>query len=282
MQTLLEIIKKTAGFLDKRGVENPRLNAELLIGHGLGLARMQLYLQFERPLTEEELDRIRPLVKRRGDREPLQYIVGSTDFAGITLKVDRRALIPRPETEYFVEILRERLAASPPAQILDLGTGSGALALALAQGWPSAQAQGVDLSVEALALAAENAAALSLAGRVRIIRSDWFAEVTAGSVFDLIVANPPYLSDAETAAAQQEVRDFEPLSALSAGPDSAAALNRLVREARPWMAPGGLLALETGIGHHDALAALSRECGYASAESINDLTGRPRFLLIRQ
>jgi release factor glutamine methyltransferase len=242
---------------------------------------MQLYLQFERPLTEAELDRIRPLVKRRGDREPLQYIVGSTDFAGITLKVDPRALIPRPETEYLVEILRERLAVSPPAQILDLGTGSGALALALAHGWPAAQAQGLDLSGEALALAAENAAALSLTGRVRFVLSDWFSQVASGSVFDLIVANPPYLSDEETAATQQEVRDFEPLPALTAGPDSAAALSRLVREGRPWLAAGGLLALETGIGHHEALAALSRECGYASAESINDLAGRPRFMLIR-
>jgi release factor glutamine methyltransferase len=281
MQTLLEIIKKTAGFFEKRGVENPRLNAELLIGHGLSLPRMQLYLQFERPLTDPELDRIRPLVKRRGDREPLQYIVGTTDFADLTLKVDRRALIPRPETEYLVEILRDRLTASPPTHVLDLGTGSGALALALAHAWPAAEVLGVDVSTDALALAGENAVALSLSARVRFVPSDWFAAVPPDSRFELIVANPPYLSDTETAEAAPEVKDFEPRSALSAGPDSAAALGRIVREARAWLAPGALLALETGIGHHAALAAVAQECGYPSSESINDLTGRPRFMLIR-
>jgi release factor glutamine methyltransferase len=275
---VLEIIKRTTGFFEQRGVESPRLNAELLIGHALGLKRMQLYLQFERPLTEAELEKIRPLVKRRGGREPLQYVMGETEFSGLKLKVDRRALIPRPETERLIELVTQQLA-SPPATVLDLGTGSGAIALALAKAWPGAVVTAVDKSEEALALARENAGACGLAGRVKFVSSDWFAGVPAGEKFALIVANPPYLSDEETAAAQPEVKDFEPRLALSAGANSAADLERIIRAARPYLAPGGLLACETGIAQHQALVALAAGEGYTRAESLRDLTGRERYLL---
>ncbi|MFH1499596.1 MAG: peptide chain release factor N(5)-glutamine methyltransferase, partial [Verrucomicrobiota bacterium] len=216
MPTILEIIQKTADFFATKGVESPRLNAETLVGHALGLKRMQLYLQFERPLADADLDRIRPLVKRRAMREPLQHILGTVEWAGLVLKCDRRALIPRPETEYLVELLSARLADGPPATILDLGTGTGALACALATTYPSAAVTAVDLSEEALALATENVAALGLTERVRLLRSDWFAGLAAGETFDLIVANPPYLAEEETAESEPEVRRFEPLTALTA------------------------------------------------------------------
>ena len=156
MPTLLEIIKKTTDFLAAKGVESARLNAELLIGHALGMKRMALYLQFERLLGEPELEKIRPLVRRRSLREPLQYILGETEFHGLKLKVDRRALIPRPETELLVESV---IAASlvPPGAILDLGTGSGAIALALAQKFTDAKVTATDVSEDALALARVNA-----------------------------------------------------------------------------------------------------------------------------
>ncbi len=278
MLTVLEIIKRTTEFLDKRGVEGPRLNAELMIGHALGLKRMQLYLQFERPLTEPELEKIRPMVKRRGNREPVQYILGETEFSGLKLKVDRRALIPRPETERLIELVTQRLTAAP-ANILDLGTGSGAIALALAKAWPAATVVAADNSAEALALARENAEASGLAGRVKFVLSDWFASLGAGEKFELIVANPPYLSDAEMNAAQPEVNDFEPRGALSAGANSAAALEQIIRGARPYMAAGGLLACETGIAQHQQLLELTSQSGYALAESLRDLTGRERYLL---
>lgn len=278
MLSVLEIIKRTTGFFEQRGVESARLNAELLIGHALGLKRMQLYLQFERPLTEAELEKIRPLVKRRAGREPLQYVMGETEFSGLKLKVDRRALIPRPETERLIELVTQRFAA-PPATVLDLGTGSGAIALALAKAWPEAVVTAVDKSEEALALARENAEACALAGRVTFLSSDWFAGVPAGEKFVLIVANPPYLSDEETAAAQPEVKDFEPRMALSAGTNSAADLERIIRAARPYLAPGGLLACETGIAQHQALVALATAEGYTRAESLRDLTGRERYFL---
>ena len=278
MLTVLEIIKRSTEFLAKHGVESPRLNAELLVGHALGLKRMQLYLQFERPLAEAELAKIRPLVKRRSEREPLQYIVGATEFAGVALKVDRRALIPRPETELIVEFAKE-LCAPPPAAILDLGTGSGALALALAKQFADAKVTAVDLSREALALAAENAAALDLAARVNFIESDWFAAVPAEARFDLIVANPPYLSDAEVAETAPEVRGFEPHRALTSGATGLEALEPIIGAAKARLAPGGWLICETGIAQHAALLARLQAAGYARRESRKDLTGRDRFVL---
>src|SRR5476649_1113186 len=147
MLTVLEIIKKTTDFFTGKGIESARLNAELLVGHALGLKRMQLYLQFERPLVEADLEKIRPLVRRRAQREPLQYVLGETEFHGLRLKVDRRALIPRPETELLV-VSALAACAIPPARALDLGTGSGAIALAIAKESPAAVVTAVDLSNE--------------------------------------------------------------------------------------------------------------------------------------
>lgn len=278
MLTVLEIIKRTTEFFTKRGVESARLNAELLIGHALGLKRMQLYLQFERPLTEAELEKIRPLVKRRGNREPLQYIIGETEFCGLKLKVDRRALIPRPETEYLVELLAEKLSA-PPATILDLGTGSGALALALAAKYPESTVTAVDKSADALALARENAEALKLIERVRLLSSDWFSALASGERFQLIIANPPYLTDAEVKEATPEVKEHEPISALLAAADGRADLEHIIAHARSFLMEGGLLACETGIAQHGHLLECAKRRGYARTESLRDLTDRDRYLL---
>lgn len=278
MLTILEIIKRTTDFLEKKGVESARLNAELLVGHALGLKRMQLYLQFERPLTEAELEKIRPLVKRRGNREPLQHIVGEVEFLSLKLKVDRRALIPRPETEHLIELLAKELPAAP-ATILDLGTGSGAIALALAVKYPAAAVTGVDQSPQALSLAQENAALTGLDARVKFIQSDWFAAVPAGTKFPLIVANPPYLSEDEVRDAQPEVKDFEPVAALTPGKDGASDLIKIVTEAPRYLASGGLLACETGIAQHAQLQELAALSGYVRTKSLPDLTGRDRYLL---
>jgi release factor glutamine methyltransferase len=278
MLTVLEIIKRTTEFFEKRGVESARLNAELLIGRALELKRMQLYLQFERPLTEAELEKIRPLVKRRGNREPLQYILGETEFAGLRLKVDRRALIPRPETEYLVELLTGKFT-TPPAAVLDLGTGTGALALALAAKYPEACVVALDKNSDALALATENATALNLVSRVRFVLSDWFSMLARDERFNLIVANPPYLTDTEVKEAAPEVREHEPLSALVASDEGRADLEHILREGRTFLHAGGLLACETGIAQHARLAGVAREYGYARTESLRDLTGRDRYLL---
>jgi len=281
MLAVLEIIKKTTDFFAAKSVENPRLNAELIVGHALGLKRMQLYLQFERLLSEPELEKIRPLVRRRSQREPLQYILGETEWFGLKLKVDRRALIPRPETERLAELVTE-LVATAPARILDLGTGTGALALGLAKHWPEAQVVAVDKSAEALALARENATALGLDGRVSFVESDWFAALPPGEPFDLIVSNPPYLTEAETAAAEPEVRGHEPHSALVAPEEGLADLRLIIAAAPRYLRASGLLALETGIAQHAALLALCAEAGFSRSESKQDLAGRDRFVFAWQ
>ena len=278
MLTVIEVIKKTSEFFATKGVESPRLNAELLVGHALGLPRMRLYIEFERPVSDAELGAIRELVRRRGRREPLQYILGTADFAGLRLKVDRRALIPRPETELLVETVIGRCPAAP-ARVLDLGTGSGAVALALARAYAGAAVTAVDSSPDALQLAAENASALGLADRVAFVLSDWLSGLPADAAFDLVVSNPPYLSDDEVAAAAPEVRDHEPRQALASGACGLSDLSRILADAVGHLSPGGLLALETGIGHHGALAAQAAANGYARSESLRDLTGRDRFFL---
>lgn len=278
MFTVIEIIKKTTDFFTTKGIESPRLNAELLIGHALERKRMQLYLEFERPLSEGELERIRPLVRRRAQHEPLQYIVGETGFFGLKLKVDRRALIPRPETEQLVEHVAAARAASPPSRILDLGTGSGAIALALAQAFPAATIIAIDRSDDALALARENAVSTALAERVTFLSSDWFAAVPPG-VFDVVVSNPPYLTAEETAQTSPEVREFEPTQALTAANGGLADLEKIIAGAPPFLAAGGLLALETGIAQHERLRSVVQAAGFSRSETKQDLTGRDRFVL---
>ena len=278
MLTLLEVIKRTTDFFAAKEVENPRLNAELLVGHALGLPRMQLYLQFERLLTEPELERIRPLVKRRGQREPLQYLLGETEFFHVRLKTDRRALIPRPETERLCELITERME-KPPTTILDLGTGGGAIALGLANFYPQATVTAADLSDEALALARENAEALGLISRVRLVRSDWYGGLESGMRFDLIAANPPYLSADDVAGATPEVREHEPRVALTPGSEGREALDLIIAGAPARLAPDGLLALETGIDQHATLQERAAAAGFTRGESRTDLNNRDRYLL---
>ncbi len=278
MLTVIEVLKKTSEFFASKGIESPRLNAELLVGHALGLPRMRLYLEFERPVGEAELGAIRELARRRGRREPLQYVLGFADFLGLRLKTDRRALIPRPETELLVETVVARCAA-PPGRILDLGTGCGAIALALASAFPGARVTAVDVSPEALSLAAENAQATGLAARVDLVESDWYSGLAPGEPFGLIVANPPYLTAEEAAASAPEVRAHEPALALASGPDGFSAMGTIVSGAAGFLSEGGMLALETGIGHHARLGKSLLEAGFSRTESLPDLSGRDRFLL---
>jgi release factor glutamine methyltransferase len=278
MLTVLEVVKKTSEFFAGKGIESPRLNAELLVGHALGLPRMRLYLEFERPLGEVEVGKIRELARRRGRREPLQHILGFTEFHGLRLAADRRALIPRPETELFVETIISRCEA-PPRAILDLGTGGGAIALSLARAFPDALVTAVDASPEALSLAAENAASTGLSGRVTFLESDWFGSLPPGAAYDVVASNPPYLSASEASEAAPEVRDHEPARALASGDGGFSDIGRIVAGSRAVLAPGGMLALETGTGHHARLAAALAAAGYARIESLRDLTGRDRFFL---
>lgn len=278
MNSLLELLKKSTDFLAKKGIENARLQSELIFAGTLHCRRLDLYLQFERPLTQEQVNILRERIVRRSKREPVQYIVGDTDFRNLTLKCDVRALIPRPETEELVGFVLEKLnvarPAGTPARVLDLGTGTGAIALSIASERENTQVFAVDKSPDALALARENAEMLGIAA-VEFLQSDWFENVTG--TFDVIVSNPPYLTQAEWECAQPEVRDHEPLSALVAADAGLFDLERILRSARGHLAPGGFIALETGIAQHEALAETARECGFSRTESKTDLSERPRF-----
>jgi release factor glutamine methyltransferase len=281
MLALLEVIKRTADFFRKAGIETPRLDAELILADVLGLTRMELYQHFERPLTEVELDRVRPLVKRRSKREPLQHILGWVDFYDLRIKVDRRALIPRPETEELVDLLARRPGPAP-GSILDLGAGSGALTLALARAFPEAKLVGVERSAAALELARENARTNGMEGRVRFLAGDWFGPLEEEVRFDLIVSNPPYLTEEEWETAQPEVRDFEPREALVASDGGCADLERILAEAPRWLTAGGLLALETGVDQHVRLGRAALAAGLVEIESKRDLSGRDRYVWARR
>ena len=275
MLTIREIKMRTETFFREKGVPNAKLDTDILIAHSLGIKRLDIYLDLDRPLTEAQLTVLRPLVQRRASREPLQYIIGKTEFYGITLKVDPRALIPRHETEELIELIVERLE-TPPARILDLGTGSGAIALALASKYSDAEVTATDQSNEAITLAKENALALNLSSRVTFIKGNWFEPLDEGARFDLIVSNPPYLTEAEMQTAEPEVIDHEPHNALASGQEGLDDLGLLFKSVPRHLAEGGLLALETGIGQADAIKAMALEVSL-HGQSVEDLSEHPRF-----
>ena len=275
MHTVREIKERTETFFSQKNVPNAKLDTDILIAHSLGMKRLDLYLDMERPLTEQQLDVLRPLVKRRATREPIQYIIGSTDFYGLTLKVDSRALVPRQETEELVDRIVTRLSEAPK-RILDLGTGSGAIAFALASKYPEACITAIDSSTGAIALALENATTLDFVDRVRIIEGNWWSPIADDESFDLIVSNPPYLTEAEMRSAEPEVVDYEPQEALVAGHDGLNDLRILLEGAPKYLCATGLLAVETGIAQSESLTAMATIAGL-TCECIEDLNERPRF-----
>ncbi len=276
--TVLDILQSTTAYFEKREIESPRLNAEHLLAHTLNRKRIELYLEFERPLVESELAPLRDLVRRRGQGEPLQHLLGTVEFAGRVFLCDKRALIPRPETEELVERIVEMRRNSPPGTILDVGTGSGVIALSLAAQFPSAQVQAIDLSDDALALARDNAAHLGLPDRVDFVRGDLLS--TVEGKFDLIVANLPYVAAGDRVNVSREVL-HDPPGAVFAGNQGDELVRTLVETAREYLNPGGMLALEIGIGQADRLTSFLRENNYNDIQALSDYSGIVRFLFSR-
>jgi release factor glutamine methyltransferase len=275
--TVLEVLQSTTAYFKKRDIEGPRLNAEHLLAHTLNRKRIELYLEFERPLSEAELAPLRELVRRRGQGEPLQHLLGTVEFAGRVFLCDKRALVPRPETE---ELVQKLTAMKWPegARVADVGTGSGVIALTLAAQFPEAEVHAVDISDDALALAQENAARLELHSQVRFAKSDLLTG-TEGS-FDLIVANLPYVATGDRSALSREVL-HDPAVAVFGGERGDEMVRELIGAARDRLRPGGMLALEVGIGQADALAALLAGKNYHDIASIRDYCGVTRFLFAR-
>jgi release factor glutamine methyltransferase len=280
MQSLLETLRKAEDFLARKGLPKAKAEAGHLFAGVLGLRRLDLFLQFERLLTADEVERLRAATVRRANREPLQHILGTAPFRALILKSDRRALIPRPETEELVDLALGLFPADQAVRVLDLGTGSGAIALAIASERPAWKVEAVDASDDALGLARDNAASLGLADRVAFAKSDWFDAVT--DAYDLLVSNPPYLTEAEVAGAEPEVRLHDPASALVAPDEGLADLRRLLAAAPRHLRPGGWIVLETGVAQHEALAEITQAAGLAEGQGKPDLSGRPRFWLARR
>jgi release factor glutamine methyltransferase len=275
--TVLDVLQSTTAYFKKRKIDNPRLNAEHLLAHVLGQKRLDLYLEFERELTESELVPLRDLVRRRGEGEPLQHLLGTVEFCGHTFLCDSRALVPRPETEELVELLKSEVR-NPESEILDVGTGSGVIALALAKEFSEAEISGTDISEDALALARENAARFHLNDRVRFFKSNLLENVDG--VFDLIVANLPYIAAQDRHTLSREVL-HDPEVALFVGGQGDELVRELIGQAPARLRPGGMLALEVGLGQSEALLSILAGKNYRDICSKNDYSGRPRFLFAR-
>lgn len=275
----MEMVGWTANYLGEKGFHNPRLNAELLLAGALGIKRLDLYLQYDRPLKAEELAAFKERLRRRAKREPLQYIDGKAAFRDLWLAVDPRVLIPRPETEGLVQAVLDWAAGRDALSALDVGTGSGAIALALATEGPFARVVASDLSADALEVARANREAAAPGAPVELRQGSLFAPV-AGERFDVIVSNPPYVGDEERAGLDAEVRDWEPAGALFAGVGGLDVLRPLVAGAAAHLSPGGLLAMEMGAGQADAVCALVRDTGaFTDPRVVRDLSGRDRIVM---
>ena len=275
--TVLDVLQSTTAYFKKRKIDNSRLNAEHLLAHVLRRKRLDLYLEFERELTESELVPLRDLVKRRGEGEPLQHLLGTVEFCGHTFLCDSRALVPRPETEELVELLKSEVR-NPESEILDVGTGSGVIALTLATEFPKARISGTDISEDALALARENAARLDLSDQVRFFRSNLLENVDG--IFDLIVANLPYIAAQDRHTLSREVL-HDPEVALFADGQGDELVRELIGQAPARLRPGGMLALEIGLGQSEALLSILAEKNYRDICLKNDYLGRRRFLSAR-
>jgi release factor glutamine methyltransferase len=271
--TIRDVVTASTEFLARKDVPSPRVDAEHLVAHALGVTRLDLYLQYDRPLTQDEQAACRELVRRRGTREPLAYILGEWGFRRLTLKVDRRGLIPRPETEVVVERCLALLDGVGDPAVLDVGTGTGAIALEIADERADAAVTGIDVSEDALALATENAALTGMAERVQLVLHD-LDEGLPGGPYDLVVSNPPYVEPEELDALQPEVRDWEPPRALVGH----GVTEQIARGACRVLRRGGALVLEVADGSAQRVSGLLEELGFQEVDATPDLAGRDRVV----
>jgi len=277
--TILELIQKTTAFFEKKGVDEPRLQVELLLAHVLGIKRIQLYLEFERELMEKDMDPLREMVRRRAEHEPLQYILGKTEFFGLEFKTDRRALIPRRETEHLVETA---LGFFPDKNVslnaIDLGTGTGILAITLAIHLPNSRWMATDASAETLSLARENAERHGVDPRIRWAEGSWWNGVDTSEKFGLIISNPPYIRTADLQNLAPELRQHEPPAALDGGADGLDAYRAILAKTRNHANPGARLALEIGFDQGQGLRELLAGHGWKLEACVKDLQGHDRVV----
>jgi release factor glutamine methyltransferase len=278
--TLLEILRGSTDYLTRAGVQSARLEAEILLAHVLGVGRLDLYLQFERPLTEPDLTELRSLLRRRVQGTPVAYLTGEREFFGLRFSVREGVLIPRPESELVVELALARLAAKDgPTVAADVGTGSGCIGIAIAVRALSTRVDAVDISDTAVQVARSNAVQLGVSERVTVIQGSWGRPLKGRGPYHLIVSNPPYVSTAELADLEPGVRDFEPILALDASRDGLAPYRELLVELPELPAADATILLEVDPRRAGAVAKLASE-NWPSAELKlhRDLSGRDRVL----
>ena len=278
--TIMKILNWTKQYFEAKGVENPRLDAEVLLCAVLKCQRITLYVDFERPLSEEELATYREYVRRRGNFEALAYILGERAFMRNTFKVNKATLVPRPETELLVESLvriAPMLKREGDVKILDIGTGSGAIIVSLLDYLPNAKGVGVDISVDALIVAKENSEKIGVTGRIGFVRSDVFSKLPLEKKFDIIVSNPPYIPAGDIAGLDKDVQQ-EPRGALDGGADGLDFYRRITAEAMDHMAEEGVLAFEIGIGQAAAVQQLCLDAGFVKTAVRKDYAGIERMV----
>lgn len=281
--TIRRVLAWTAKDFADRGIETSRLDAELIVGHALGLGRVQLYMDLDRPLTDAERGAIRDLVKRRRQHEPVAYIVGAKEFWGRRFAVSPAVLVPRPDTEALVERALELVPDDGGGRVLDVCTGSGIIGLTLAAERAGLEVHLTDLSADALSVARANAEALGVADRVRCFQGDLFGPVAGEAPYRLVTANPPYIPDADVEGLAPDVKDHEPRLALAGGADGFAVHRRIAEEAPRVLAPGGTLLIEVGAGQAPALEALLGAAPWVEATARHrDLGGIERVVEARR
>ena len=278
----MEVIRLSGDYLAGKGVDDGRLNAEQLLAHVLRTERLQLYLHFDRPLGEEELADFKRLLKRRAAREPLQYVLGTAQFRTLELRVDPRVAIPRPETEYMIDVLLRAAGGRGPFEAaLDVGTGSGAIALALAAEGIARSVVATDVSAAALELARHNAGAAGVDG-VEFRAGDLLGPVKGGT-FDLVLSNPPYLAEADWLATEPEIREWEPRVAMVARESGLGVISRLIGGLDGLLRAGGWIGFEVGSEQVATVAAMMEACpGFERVQVHDDLAGRRRYVFARQ
>jgi release factor glutamine methyltransferase len=298
--TIGKLIEWTRGFFEKKDIPQPRLEAEILLAHVLGIERIDLYMRYEQAVTEEQRAAFRELVRRRADREPTRYLTGGCEFMSLAMKVTPACLIPRPETERLVEevlrlagVPRRQPAAATGAEsaapasvsVIDLCTGCGCIAVSLAVYLPQGRVTATDLSAEALEVAGINAEAHGVADRMTLLRGDLYEPLDAADVqpADFLVANPPYVTEADWAGLAPEIREHEPRTALVSGPAGTEIVERILKGAAAYLRPGGTLLVEIGSEQGEAVAGQAAAVrGLADVQVIKDYAGLDRILMARR
>ena len=278
---LIDVLKEAAAFLETRGIDNSRLNAEQLLGHVLGLKRIDLYLQFEKPISLQERETYKTLLLKRASHEPLQYILGETEFMSLSFKVTPDVLIPRPETETLVEKIVEEAGGEKQIKILDIGTGSGNIAISLSKYMTGAKIVAVDTNDKILSIARENAALNDVEGKIEFIKTDIreknFCQVIMPP-FDLVVSNPPYVSEKAWEVLPEEIRRYEPKDALYGGADGFFFFRAIGEIGKEILTQGGKLFLEVGDGQSEEVETILRKIGYQNVKIFPDLNGIDRVV----